>query len=186
LSRTGWSAVRKAGNSVRDKTLWWLLYESAARAGEVLALNVEDLDLAYRRAVVIGKGGRAELIGWETKTARLLPRLLRQLREGPLFLAGIAPAPGRQPALADVDPESGRARLSYRRAAEVFKEATGGWTLHQLRHSRLTHLAEAGIQLPLLMAKSRHTSLSSLGIYAKPTFAAVAAATAALDPDRRR
>ena len=36
------------------------------------------------------------------------------------------------------------------------------------------------------MAKSRHTSLSSLGIYAKPTFDAVAAATAAIDPDRRR
>jgi len=55
--------------------------------------------------------------------------------------------------------------------------------LHQLRHSRLTHLAEAGIALPILMAKSRHTSL---GIYAKPTFDAVAAATAAIVPDRRR
>ena len=55
--------------------------------------------------------------------------------------------------------------------------------MHQLRHSRLTHLAEAGIALPILMAKSRHTSLSSLGIYAND---AVAAATAAIDPDRRR
>jgi len=62
----------------------------------------------------------------------------------------------------------------------------GGWTLHQLRHSRLTHLAEAGVGLPMLMTKSRHTSLASLAIYAKPTFDAVAAATAALDPDRRR
>ena len=176
-------AFLTADHPLRDKTLCWLLYETAARAGEVLALNVEDLDLAHRRAVVIGKGGRAELIGWETKIARLLPRLLRQRRNGPTFLADIAPAPGRQPALADLDPDTGRARLSYRRAAEVFKEATGGWTLHQLRHSRLTHLAKAGIQLPLLMAKSCHTSLSSLAIYAKPTFDGVAAATAALDPD---
>ena len=61
-------------------------------------------------------------------------------------------------------------------------DATGGWTLHQLRHSRLTHLAEAGVGLPMLMTKSRHTSLASLAIYAKPTFDAVAAA---LDPDRR-
>ena len=60
-----------------------------------------------------------------------------------------------------------------------------GWTLHQLRHSRLTHLAEAGIQLPMLMTKSRHTSLTSLTIYAKPTFDAVAMATAAIDPARR-
>ena len=56
---------------MREKTLWWLLYETAARAGEVLALNVADLDPARRRAVVVGKGGRAEVIGWETKTARL-------------------------------------------------------------------------------------------------------------------
>jgi hypothetical protein len=34
--------------------------------------------------------------------------------------------------------------------------------------------------------RTRHTSLASLAIYAKPTFDAVAAATAALDPDRRR
>lgn len=178
-------AFLAAEHPLRDKTLWWLLYETAARANEVLALDIADLDLPRRRAVVIGKGGRAELIGWETKTARLLPRLLHSRKRGPVFLADIAPAPGRQPALADLDPDSGRARLSYRRAAQIFSQASGGWTLHQLRHSRLTHLAEAGVALPLLMTKSRHASLTSLAVYAKPTFDAVAAATAALDPDRR-
>jgi len=137
------------------------------------------------RAPEACKGGRAELVGWETKTARLLPRYLHGRRTGPVFLAGIAPAPARQPALADIDPVTGHARLSYRRAAELFTLASGGGTLHQLRHSRLTHLAEDGVQLPILMAKSRHTSLTSLAIYAKPTFDAVAAATAALDPARR-
>ena len=179
-------AFLDADHPLREKTLWWLLDETAARAGEVLALDVADLDLAARRAVVVGKGGRAEVIGWETKTARLLPRHLHRRRAGPLFLTDIAPAPARQPALADFDPATGRARLSYRRAAEIFTTASGGWTLHQLRHSRLTHLAEASVGLPMLMTKSRHTSLASLAIYAKPTFDAVAAATAALDPDRRR
>lgn len=135
--------------------------------------------------MVIGKGARAELVGWETTTARLLPRLLQRRRHGPVFLAALAPAPARQPARTDRDPETGRARLSYRRAAEVFTAVSGGWTLHQLRHSRLTHLAEAGIGLPMLMTKSRHTSLTSLATYAKPTFDAVAAATAAIDPARR-
>jgi integrase len=178
-------AFLTAEHPLRDKTLWWLLYDTAARASEILALDVDHLDLPRRRAVVIGKDARAELVGWETTTARLLPRLLRRRRHGPVFLTAIAPAPARQPALADLDPETGRARLSYRRAAEVFKDASRGWTLHQLRHSRLTHLAEAGIQLPMLMTKSRHTSLTSLTIYAKPTFDAVAAATAAIDPARR-
>lgn len=77
--------------------MWWLLYETAARASEILAFDVGDLDLPRRRAVVIGKGGRAELVGWETKTARLLPRLLHGRKSGPVFLADIAPAPARQP-----------------------------------------------------------------------------------------
>ena len=56
----------------------------------------------------------------------------------------------------DIDPASGRARLSYRRAAELFEEATAGeqggpWTLHQLRHSKLTHDAENGESTPTLV-----------------------------------
>src|SRR5664279_1786165 len=67
------------------------------RPGEVVALDIDDLDLPRRRAVVIGKGGRAELIGWETRTARLLPRHLAGREQGPLFLTDLAPAPARQP-----------------------------------------------------------------------------------------
>ncbi|MCA1679513.1 MAG: tyrosine-type recombinase/integrase [Actinobacteria bacterium] len=61
-----------------------------------------------------------------------------------------------------------------------------GWTLHQFRHSALTHLAENDVQLPLLMAKSRHRSLRTLQRYARPGPDAVAALTAAHDPGRRR
>jgi integrase len=37
---------------LRERTLWRMLYETAARSAEVLALNVEDLDLANRTARV--------------------------------------------------------------------------------------------------------------------------------------
>ena len=174
-------------HALRERLLWRMLYETAARAQEIRLLDVEDLDVANRRATVVGKGGDAELIGWETATARLLPRYLAKRTSGPLFLSALAPAPARQPAGPDRDTASGRGRLSYRRAAQLFADATGGrWTLHQLRHSRLTHLAESGVQVPLLMAKSRHASIRTLGLYAKPTFDAVAAATARLDPAARR
>jgi integrase len=39
---------------LRGKTLWRMLYETAARASEILALNVEDLDLERRRAPTSG------------------------------------------------------------------------------------------------------------------------------------
>ena len=74
---------------------------------------------------------------------------------------------------------------SYRRAAELLVAQTG-WTLHQFRHSALTHLAEDNVQLPLLMAESRHRSLRTLQRYARPGPDAVAALTATHDPGRRR
>ena len=143
-------------------------------------------DLENRRAVVRNKGGDLELLHFQTGSARLLPRLIAGRRSGPVFLTDPRPAPGRAPATVDVCPVTGRARLSYRRAEEIFRTASGGWTLHQLRHSAITHLAEDNVGLALLMAKSRHTSLRSLQRYARPGADAVAALTAAHDRDRRR
>jgi site-specific recombinase XerD len=173
-------------HDLRERLLWRMLYETAARAEELLLLDVEDLDVPNKRALVIAKGGDAEAVGWETGTARLLPRYLAGRKSGPLFLTTLKPAPHRQPAGADTDPTTARGRLSYRRAAHLFSVASGGWTLHQLRHSRLSHLAEDGMAVPLLLGKSRHGSIRTLGLYAKPTFDAVAAATARLDPAARR
>lgn len=108
------------------------------------------------------------------------------LRSGPLFLSETVLSGERAQAALDRDPASGRARLSYRRAAETFSTAAPGRTLHQLRHSAITHLAEAGVPLPLLMAESRHASLRTLQRYARPSVDAVAALTAAHDPAARR
>ena len=172
--------------SVRDRALFRMLYETAARAQEILNLNVEDLDQPGKRATVVRKGGDHDVVHWQSGTARLLPRLVTGRSRGPLFVSEHAPSPSRVPASADLDPTTGRARLSYRRAAEVFKAASGGHTLHALRHSAITHYAEDGVPLPLLMAKSRHESLKTLQRYARPSVEAVAALTARQDPARRR
>jgi integrase len=172
--------------AMREKALWRLLYETAGRATEVLSINVEDLDLDNKRVRVRSKGGDLDWLHFQTGSARLLPRLIAGRTHGPLFLADRAPASSRAPAAIDRCPETGRARLSYRRAEALFRQASGGWTLHQLRHSALTHLAEQNVSLPLLMAKSRHASLRSLQRYARPGADAVAALTAATDPARRR
>ena len=51
-----------------------MLYDTAARANEILALNIEDLDSDRKRADITGKGGHHETIVWASGTARLLPR----------------------------------------------------------------------------------------------------------------
>jgi integrase len=171
---------------LREKTLWRLLYETAARANEVLCLDVEDLDLPNKRARTLSKGGATEWLHFQSGAARLLPRLLEGRGCGPVFLASLRPSPARAPAAGDVCPITGRARLSYRRAEELFVRYSGGRTLHQLRHSAITHMAERNVSTPLLMAKSRHASLRSLERYARPGEAAVSALTASMDLDRRR
>jgi integrase len=173
---------RREDIPLREKALWRLLYETAARASEALSLNVEDLDVAGKRARVRSKGGDLDLLHFQSGSARLLPRLVAGRRHGPVFLTGRA-APDGTPAL-DVCPSTGRARLSYRRAAALFTDRTG-YTLHQLRHAAITHLAERGVPTTLLMAKSRLRSLRTLQRYARPGAEAVAQLTAEHDPNRR-
>jgi integrase/recombinase XerC/integrase/recombinase XerD len=168
---------------LRERALWRMLYETAARSAELLALDVEDLDLPNRRARVRRKGGAVDVIVWQTGTARLLPRLLKGRTAGPVFVTA-RKARVQLPA-ADLDP-SGRGRLSYQQAAALFSEASGGATLHQLRHSALTHDAEGGTGTPMLMARSGHTSARSLARYARVSAEALGRHQAERDPARRR
>ena len=98
--------------------------------------------------------------------------MLAGRRAGPLFLTDRRARPSVT--TLDVDPTTGRARPSYRRAAELFDAHTAGisggpFTLHQLRHSALTHAAEDGASTPMLMKMSAHTSVRSLAKYARPS-----------------
>jgi integrase/recombinase XerD len=75
--------------AVREKTFWKMLYESAARADEILCLNIEELFPADKRGRVVSKGGAVEWIHWQSGTAQLLPRLIASRPRGPLFLTDI-------------------------------------------------------------------------------------------------
>jgi integrase len=120
---------------LREETLWRMLYETAARASEVLGLNIEDLDLDARRAPVRSKGGDTEWICWGSGTAHLLPRLIRGRQAGPVFLSARRAGPACRPAAKDLCPATGRARLGYDRARILFTRYTGR-ELHQLRPCR--------------------------------------------------
>lgn len=177
---------------VRDKLLWRLAYESWGRASELLGLNIPDLDLGRREALVHAKGGDIETIYWSTGTARLLPRVIDGRTAGPLFLA--SKLPRQAMAVDDVDPVSGRARLSYRQAERLFADIGrtidpdgAPWTLHRLRHSGISHAIETGEwNLANIRAKSRHASLRCLDIYANPSAASIQRMTSALDTEKRR
>ncbi|MGW6059072.1 hypothetical protein [Streptomyces sp. NPDC055189] len=102
---------------LREQTFWHLLYETGAPIERILALDVDDLDVPGRRTLQ----RRNPALRWGDGSARVLPLLVLGRVDGPLFLTR-------------------RGRLSYRRAAEIFRAATRdvdpqgkGWTLHQFQ-----------------------------------------------------
>jgi predicted RNA polymerase sigma factor len=120
------AAWDRAGVAVRERVLWRMVRESSAPIGAVLALDVEDLDLAARS----GPG-----VTWRDGTAALLPELIAGRTRGPLFLSERRPAPARPPRAGDLCPDTGRRRLSYERAEYLAKRTTGR-TLRDLRSQR--------------------------------------------------
>lgn len=119
---------------LRELTLCYFLHESRAPVEHVLALDIDHLDLSARRT----KRGATTRLSWGEGTARLLPLLLAGRTAGPVFVTARR-APAATPP-ADRCPVTGRGRLSYRRAAELFTAATRpldpsghGWTLLALR-----------------------------------------------------
>jgi integrase len=63
---------------LEDRTLWSMLYSTAARAEEALRLDVSDLDRANCRVRTIRKGGKAdELLQRNWSRSLVVPSDLR-------------------------------------------------------------------------------------------------------------
>jgi RNA polymerase sigma factor (sigma-70 family) len=123
----------------RERALWRLIYESSSPVTAVLALDVPDLDVSNRQAMV----GR-HVISWRSPASLLAPVVNGRVA-GPLFLTDRRPGPAAAGPPADRCPETGRQRLSYERAEYIFKRTTRsidpageGFTLSQLRVSPLS------------------------------------------------
>ncbi|MGH3718428.1 MAG: site-specific integrase [Pseudonocardiaceae bacterium] len=50
---------------LRERVLWRMLYETCARAEEILGLDAPDLDMEFRRALIVEKGGDRTYVHWE-------------------------------------------------------------------------------------------------------------------------
>jgi hypothetical protein len=124
--------------SLREHAFWRLLHDTSAPAEQILALDAGQLDLVRHRTRPAAGLGPDDVLRWQSGTSERLGWLLAGRAAGPVFLTHRRAPAGTRPA--DSCPFTGRARMSYRRAAEIFTDATRpldpaghGWTLHQLR-----------------------------------------------------
>ena len=128
--------------SLREQAFWRVLYDSGAPAVEVLALDAHQLDLSRHRVRGRADDGSRPGVEWQAATSQVLRWLLSGRTWGPVFLTDRKAS--TRTATADVCPMTGQARMSYRRAAEIFATLTRpldpagrGWTLHQLSAARV-------------------------------------------------
>ena len=112
--------------SLRERTLWRMHCETAARSARGARARRRGRGPGRTGRPGSGKIGGIDVIIWRTGTARLLPRLLKGRKSGPVVITE-RKARVQLPATS-LGPR-GRARLSYQQAAALFSGASGGATL---------------------------------------------------------
>jgi len=152
----------------RDAVVLFLLYRAALRVHEVTNLNVEDISDDYSTIRVInGKGGLSQVVPIDGNSfKRCLKKWVEEIRpifahpeENALIVATRYKGQGRRM-------DSRNVRASVKRLAE--RAGLPSWvSCHTFRHSRATHLLDAGVDIMKIKTLLRHKSLSSTQIYTR-------------------
>ncbi len=146
---------------LRDRAMVELLYGAGLRVGELVALDVRDVDLMGREVRVLGKGRKERIVPLPAAARRALDAYLALRR-----CAGYQ----RQPLFRAL-PKRGGSRLSQRSVRRVLAARAKNAGLagrvhpHRLRHSYATHLLDMGADLREIQELLGHASLSTTQRY---------------------
>ena len=150
--------------TLRDRALVELLYGTGIRIGELVALDVRDLELRAREVRVMGKGARERVVPIPAAARIALAAWLDVRRHPgvlsePLFISLRARKEDRP------------RRLAAREGRRILRERGLGANLdqhvhpHRLRHSYATHLLDMGADLREIQELLGHVSLSTTQKY---------------------
>lgn len=156
----------------RDEAILRLMLETGARAGEVVGLQVADLDLPAGTAVIRrGKGGRGRVVPFGPHTARALDRYLRLRAHHRL---------GATPALWVGDRGKGFTYDALHKTLKQRADNAGitGFHPHRMRHTAAHRWLAAGGSEGGLMAVAGWTRPDMLMRYTQAQAASRAAAEA--------
>lgn len=149
-----------AVTAVRDRALLETLYATGVRVSELVACDLEDLDLATGEMRVMGKGSRPRLT--------FLGGPAREAVTGWLAVRGRVAREGESAVF--LNRFGGRlGARSVRRSLERWLAEAGLWHIspHTLRHCFASHLLEAGAALKEVQEMLGHLHLSSTQIYTR-------------------
>jgi integrase/recombinase XerC len=151
---------------LRDTALLEMLYASGMRVGELVDLDVADVDLEQSIATVIGKGDKQRIVLLGEKAQNAAVAYLKTGR--PQLVIGARPCRA-------MFVNYRGARLSDRGVRKLFDKycahasATLKITPHVLRHSFATHLLAGGADLRVVQELLGHASVATTQIYTHVT-----------------
>lgn len=149
---------------VRDGALLEFMYATAARVAETVALDVLDVDLSERTALLTGKGSKQRLV----PIGRYAVAAIEDYLPVRLELKGGRPDPGR---LFIGARGRGLTRqavwLIVRKHAAAARLPIDAISPHVLRHSAATHMVEGGADLRTVQEILGHASISTTQIYTR-------------------
>lgn len=146
---------------LRDRAILETLYGAGLRISELVALDVDDLDLDEGSVRVLGKGDRERLVPLGRYAVAALgayltrgrPSLARDGSRGAVFLNQRGGRLTRQGATNIVQDAAAKAGIERR------------VTPHMLRHSFATHLLEGGADVRVVQELLGHASLATTQVY---------------------
>lgn len=160
LNRRETSDLLSSLRTWRDRSVAGLMLLSGLRSGELLTLDVTDVDIGTRWIRVMGKGGKERRVPLDVEVGGLIQTYL--LTERPdsasprLFLVAKGPNRG-QP----LTPAGLRTIFRYHR----LKSGVPAGHPHALRHTFGTAMAEAGVDLAVMQALLGHAHVDTTSRY---------------------
>jgi len=145
---------------IRNRAILELLYASGIRVGELVAIDVADLDLSTNVVRVTGKGAKERVVPFGLPARRAVDAWLGHRSRLVTAESGAALFLGRRGRR--VDPRQVR-EVVHALLAHVPDAPDLG--PHGLRHSAATHLLEGGADLRVVQELLGHASLATTQLY---------------------
>lgn len=161
LDAAAQAAIEEGPLGLRDVAVLELLYATGVRVGELVKLDVDDVDRERNVVRVLGKGSKERAVPFGAPAARALDDWLRRGRPA-LAVAGSGPALLLGSRGGRLDQRAVR-RLVHARLSAV--EGAPDLGPHGLRHTAATHLLEGGADLRSVQELLGHASLATTQLY---------------------
>jgi site-specific recombinase XerD len=142
---------------LRDDAVLEVLYGSGLRVAELVGVDVDEVDLARSRLVVLGKGGKQRTVPLSEPAVAALQRWLGEGRAH--LVTELTPAGA-------VFLNQRGKRLTPRDARRIVDRRAGSPTHpHALRHTFATHLLDGGADLRVVQELLGHADLATTQRY---------------------